>query len=146
MKLHQLTKVNKRSGKRLGRGLGSGKGKTAARGTKGQKARENVPVGFIGGTLPLYKKLPFRRGKGNVKRSIKMIPLSLGKLSVFKANSEVDLQSVIDHKLVLEKDAKKHGVKIMGEGEVQVALKVKLPTTSSAASKISKAGGEVGRV
>lgn len=65
MKLNQLPKLKNRGKKRLGRGLGSGKGKTAGRGTKGQKARGKIPVNFSGAGLALYKKLPLRRGKGN---------------------------------------------------------------------------------
>ena len=62
MQLHKLFKTTDKKAKRVGRGLGSGKGKTSGRGMKGQKSRENIPAGFIGGTLPLYKKLPYRRG------------------------------------------------------------------------------------
>lgn len=68
MKLHQLTKIKTKDKKRLGRGIGSGKGKTAGRGTKGQKARGKIPQTFTGG-LSLYKKLPLRRGYGNPKMS-----------------------------------------------------------------------------
>lgn len=70
MKLHELMKVRAKSRKRLGRGLGSGKGKTAGRGTKGQKARGKIPATFVG-SLPLYKKLPLKRGQGNPKPSKK---------------------------------------------------------------------------
>ncbi len=73
MKLHQLSVVSHRSKKRVGRGLGSGKGKTGGRGTKGQKARGKIALGFIGGTLPLYKKLPYRRGLGNAKQTQKSV-------------------------------------------------------------------------
>lgn len=70
MKLHELMKIKTKNRKRLGRGLGSGKGKTVGRGTKGQKARGKMPAGFVG-NLPLYKKLPLRRGKGNPNPSKK---------------------------------------------------------------------------
>ena len=143
MKLHQLVKTTERSKKRVGRGLGSGKGKTSGRGMKGQKARGKVAAGFIGGTLPLYKKLPFNRGVGNPKRSTKMIPLPLAKLSVFSPGEVVDLQSLVEHGLVSEKKARKFGVKIMGVGEVDKSLNIKLPLTSSAAAKVKKAGGEI---
>lgn len=145
MKLDQLTKITKRSQKRLGRGMGSGKGKTSGRGTKGQKARGKVALGFIGGTLPFYKKLPFRRGLGNAKQTIKMLPLSLSKLSIFPNDSVVDLQSLIDKKLISDKQAIKRGVKIVGDADIQVKLEVKVPTTAKAAQKIEKAGGKVVR-
>jgi len=56
MKLNNLPKTTIPSKQRLGRGTGSGPGKTSGRGTKGQKARGKIPLGFIGGTLPLYRK------------------------------------------------------------------------------------------
>lgn len=143
MELDKLSKVTARPKKRLGRGTGSGKGKTAGRGTKGQKARENVPAGFIGGTLPLYRKLPFRRGLGNLKRSADTLTVSLEKLSAFGDNSTVDLQGLIDLKIINSKDAKKRGVKIVGNGEIKVSLTVALPISSSAAAKIEKAGGKI---
>lgn len=145
MKLHTLSKVVAKSKKRVGRGLSSGKGKTAGRGTKGQKARGKVPPGFIGGTLPLYKKLPYRRGIGNARRSVKMVAVSLSKLNVFAAGETVDLQGLVAKGLVSEKRAKSGGVKITGEGELERKLLVKLPVTASAAAKIAKVGGEVAR-
>ena len=74
MKLESLPKITQKRRKRLGRGFGSGKGKTAGRGTKGQKAREKVKFGFEGGQLPLTKRLPLRRGKGRNK-PLKPAPL-----------------------------------------------------------------------
>lgn len=146
MQLHKLTKNTDRKAKRLGRGLGSGKGKTSGRGMKGQKARENVPVGFIGGTLPLYKKLPYRRGLGNSKQSSKAVILPLSKLSVFKAGTVVDIQNVVDKGLVNKKAALKRGVKVTSDGNLEIALTVNLPTTAPAAQKIEKAGGKVSSV
>ncbi|MCL5784272.1 MAG: 50S ribosomal protein L15 [Patescibacteria group bacterium] len=146
MRLHNLITVTIHSNKIVGRGIGSGRGKTAGRGTKGQKARGNVPVGFIGGTLPLYKKLPFRRGLGNSKRSPKASAVYLSKLNVFEKGAVVDLNSLITHKLVKESDVKKFGVKVVGNGELKKTLTVQLPTTISAAKKIEKAGGKVVRV
>ncbi len=60
MKLHKLLKFKKDLKKRVGRGIGSGLGKTAGRGTKGQKARGKIPVGFSGSGLALFKKLPLK--------------------------------------------------------------------------------------
>lgn len=145
MNLHALNKIVTKSKKRVGRGLSSGKGKTAGRGTKGQKARGRVPVGFIGGTLPLYKKLPYKRGIGNSKKSTKMVVVSLSKLNVFSAGETVDLQSLVVKGLISDKRAKSMGVKISGEGDLQKKLIVKLPVTASAAAKITNIGGEVAR-
>src|SRR3989344_1293381 len=100
MQLHKLFKTTDKKAKRVGRGLGSGKGKTSGRGMKGQKSRENIPAGFIGGTLPLYKKLPYRRGLGNPKQSPKTVVIPVAKLAAFPAGSTVDIQSVIDKGLV----------------------------------------------
>lgn len=143
MKLHTLDKTTIKSKRRIGRGIGSGRDKTAGRGYKGQKARGKVALGFIGGTLPLYKKLPFKRGLGNSKKSIKMIPIPLSKLSSFKTGSIVDLASLIEHKILLEGKAQKFGAKIMGDGEISVPLTIKLPITVAAGKKIEKAGGKV---
>lgn len=143
MKLHTLNKTITKSKKRLGRGLGSGKGKTGGRGTKGQKARGKVALGFIGGTLPVYKKLPFRRGLGNPKRSVKMVILPSSRFSVFKKGAVVDLQSLINQGIVNERVVKKRGIKITGEGDINIPLTVKLSTTAKAAEKIEKAGGKI---
>lgn len=139
--LNQLLKVKHRSKKRLGRGVGSGKGKTAARGTKGQKARGKIPATFTG-SLSLYKKLPLKRGKGNPKRSQKPKAISLSVLNIFKTKEVIDLAKLLEAKIISEKEAKS-GVKILGEGEVSKALTVKLKTSNVARQKIEKAGGEV---
>lgn len=143
MELYQLPKITQRSKKRLGRGLGSGKGKTGGRGTKGQKARGKVAKGFIGGTLPMYKKLPYRRGFGNKKSNSNMLILSLSKLSIFEDNSEVGVQQLIEKGLLKEKKVKKYGVKITGVGDITKKLIINLPTTKGAALKIKKAGGKI---
>lgn len=141
MKLHEVLKIKQRSKKRLGQGIGSGKGKTAGRGTKGQKARGKIPVGFTGG-LPLYKKLPLKRGKGNPNFQPKAKVINLSQLNVFKQNTLVDLNKLIEEKLVSQKDAK-NGVKVLGSGEISLALTIKLPVSESARKKIEKAGGKV---
>lgn len=143
MQLHELIKIKTRSQKRVGRGTGSGKGKTGGRGTKGQKARGKVPAGFIGGTLPIYKKLPFRRGLGNPKRAAKITPIPLSKLANLPAGSLVDMQSLINSKIITAKDAAKKGVKVVGNGELNIPLEIRLPISASAAKKVEKAGGKV---
>ena len=142
MKLHELTKITTRPNKRVGRGLGSGKGKTAGRGTKGQKARGKIPQSFIGGTLPLYKRLPLRRGQGNLRPLSKPIPLGLDKLGIFKDKSIISLEALIKEKIVSEKEAKR-GIKILGQGEIKSALVIRIPISLSAQKKIEEAGGKV---
>lgn len=143
--LNQLNKTNRRSSKRLGRGLGSGKGKTAARGTKGQKARGKIPAGFSGSGLPLYKKLPLRRGFGNTVLGKKIAVLNLSDLSIFKAKDIIDIEKLIEVNLISKKDAKK-GVKILGSGEIISALTIKLPVSDQARKKIEEKGGKVENV
>lgn len=144
MKLSNLIKVKTSAKKRLGRGLGSGKGKTSGRGTKGQKARGKIPQTFTG-NLALYKKLPLRRGKGNVSITAKPKIIKLDKLSVFKARTVVDIIKLLEEKIVLEKDIK-NGVKILGVGEITNALIVRLPVSKNARQQIEKAGGKVENV
>ncbi|MBI2040000.1 50S ribosomal protein L15 [Candidatus Microgenomates bacterium] len=141
MRLHQLIKVKNKSKKRLGRGIGSGKGKTAGRGTKGQKARGKIPAEFSG-SLPLYKKLPLKRGYGNPRLSKKPKLVNLSDLNIFKVKSVVDLESLLQAKVITDKEAKK-GVKILGTGEIDKALIVKLPVSEKARSKIEKKGGKI---
>lgn len=142
MKLHELLKVKSKDKKRVGRGIGSGLGKTAGRGTKGQKARGSMPVGFTGGGLPTYKKLPLRRGLGNRVVSSKPKTLSLDKLNIFKANSVVDLEQLLKVGLISKKDSKK-GIKILADGQLSVKLVVNLPLSKKAKTAIEKLGGKV---
>lgn len=142
MRLHQLIKTTSRSKKRLGRGVGSGRGKTAGRGTKGQKSRGKIPVAFSGSGLPFYKKLPLRRGLGNPKISSKSFVLNLGDLAEFKAKSVVDIEGLLNHGLINKKDTKR-GVKILGNGEIKVALSIKVPVSLKAKKKIEAKGGKV---
>lgn len=127
--------------KRLGRGIGSGKGKTAGRGTKGQKARGKIPVSFTG-NLPLYKKLPLRRGLGNPAKSPKPKTISLSRLNDFPARASIDLEQLIQTKLLSEKEAR-FGVKILATGDLKKALTIKLPVSNSARQKIEAVRGKV---
>lgn len=141
MKLHNLLKVNIKSKKRLGRGLGSGKGKTGGRGTKGQKARGKIPIAFTG-DLAFFKKLPLKKGKDNLKSRTKKTTLNLSKLDIFKDKTVVDLEKLIEMKIISEKQAKR-GVKILDKGELNRMLTVKLSVSASARKKIEKRGGKV---
>ena len=143
MNLTGLPQITKKSKRRLGQGHGTGRGKTAGRGTKGQKSRGKISLSFEGGAQPLIKRLPFRRGKGRNKSfRVKPYVLNLDKLNLLKKNSIVDIDLLIKEGLV-SKDAKKDGVKILGEGKLSVTLTVNVPTSKSAREKIETAGGKV---
>lgn len=141
MILDNLLQVKTRTKKRVGRGVGSGKGKTSGRGTKGQKARGKIPVGFTG-SLSLYKKLPLRRGQGNSKVSSKVQIINLGQLNVFKTKTVVDISKLVEANIISEKEGK-GGIKVLGNGELKSALIIKLLTSKAARQKIEKAGGKV---
>ncbi|MBI2085795.1 50S ribosomal protein L15 [Candidatus Daviesbacteria bacterium] len=130
--------------KRLGRGIGSGKGKTAGRGTKGQKARGKIPATFTGG-LSLYKKLPLRRGKGNPNLSIKPKLISLSQLNIFKDEEVVDINKLLEAKIISGTEAKK-GVKLLDNGELTKKLTIKIPMSATAQKKIEKLGGKIENV
>lgn len=144
MNLTDLEKIKAKRKKRVGQGHGSGRGKTSGRGTKGQKARGDVPLDFEGGALPLIKRLPLLRGKGRNK-SIKEKPyvLNVSLLNKLPKGSVVDIETLAKHGLVKLDSAKQKGVKILGEGDITVALTVKLPISKQASEKIQKAGGSV---
>lgn len=144
MALHNLIKVKTHNKKRLGQGHGSGKVKTSGRGTKGQHARNKVPSYFEGGALPLTKRIPYLRGKGRNKSfSKKPLTLNVKLLNDFPKNQTVDVDSLIKFGIVKSDEAKKFGVKILGDGELKQSLKVAVPVTKSAAKKIEKAGGQI---
>ena len=144
MKLESLPKITQRKKKRLGLGHGSGRGKTAGRGTKGQKARGKIPISFEGGALSLIKRLPFRRGKGRNKVFKKNpIVVNVKILNILKKGSIVDIKTLVENRIVDEKDANVYGVKILGDGILNVPLAVRLPVSKGAELKIEKAGGSV---
>ncbi len=142
MKLNTLTKIKNPSKKRVGRGIGSGLGKTSGRGTKGQKARGRMGIGFTGAGLPTYKKLPNRSGYGNrsVTQKAKVIDLSM--LNIFKANSIIDVEQLLNLKLVTKKDLRQ-GVKVLADGKLTKKLTVKLLVSKKAKAEIEKMGGGV---
>lgn len=146
MNLLTLPKVKVKAKKRLGRGHGSGRGKTAGRGTKGQKARERIRLGFEGGQMRLIKRLPLLRGRGRNK-GIKLTPLivNLKYLSTLPSGTVVTLDTLINYRIVSSDEAKRYGVKILGDGSVAVPLIIRLPISHSAQRKIEAAGGRVER-
>lgn len=142
--LHTLPKIITKELRRGGQGHGSGRGKTAGRGTKGQKARNKVAPHFEGGALPLTKRLPFLRGKGRNKAFVaKPTPINIASLAKLPANTVVDEKILVEHNLVSEKEVLLYGVKILGFGELNHALTVTVPVSKQAAEKIEKVGGSI---
>jgi len=143
MKLHELSPPAKsrKSDKRLGRGVGSGWGKTAGRGSKGYNSRSGggVRPGYEGGQMPIQRRLP-KRGFTNIfKKNIAVI--NLRDLLAFESGSLVDEAALVKAGLV---KGQKDGIKLLGHGEIQVALNVKLNQVSkSARQKIEAAGGSI---
>ena len=143
MQIHEL-KRNTKSKKKRQIGRGGKRGKTSGRGTKGQNARSSRALSFEGGALPLIKRLPFRRGKGRNKVfKIRPIAINVKALGLLKKGSVVDLEALIKAHIVNAKDAKIYGVKILGDGDINVSLVIKLPVSKGAKKKIEKAGGSV---
>lgn len=140
----QLQKTTTKKLRRLGQGHGSGRGKTGGRGQKGQNARSRRALSFEGGALPLIKRLPFRRGKGrNPSLTNKPVIINLKVLNLLPAKSVVDIDTLIKHNIVASSDAKRFGVKILGDGELKSSFTVKLPISNQARKKVEKAGGTV---
>ncbi len=127
--------------KRVGRGLGSGHGKTATRGTKGQKARSGggVRPGFEGGQMPIQRRLP-KRGFTPLDRKTFTL-INIRDLKSFENGSTVDLPVMLQMGIIRHL---RDGVKLLGHGEIQTALFVKVNKCSQGArQKIEAAGGTV---
>lgn len=131
------------SSKRLGRGIGSGLGKTSGKGHKGQWARSGggVRPGFEGGQMPLIRRIPKRGFNNNFRKVYSIVNLSV--LNSLEAGSIVDKAFLLEKGLI--KDIKNDaGLKVLGNGELTVALTVKAAKFSSTAKEaIEKAGGKV---
>jgi large subunit ribosomal protein L15 len=123
---------------RVGRGEGGRRGKTAGRGTKGTKARYQVPVGFQGGTTPLHMRFPKLRGFKNPFRTEYQV-VNLDKLgSLFPEGGDVSIEDLVSKGAVRSG----HLVKVLGSGEISVAVNVTANAFSgSAKQKIEAAGG-----
>ncbi|MCL6533694.1 MAG: 50S ribosomal protein L15 [Fimbriimonadales bacterium] len=143
MELHTLKPQpgSKKRRKRVGRGIGSGHGKTATRGTKGQKARDTIPPRFEGGQTPIHRRLPVRVGFKNVNR-VEYAIVNVGTLAQrFQPNDTVTPEILKERRIVRKL---KDGVKILGEGEITFPLTVHAHAISeSARAKIEAAGGTV---
>jgi large subunit ribosomal protein L15 len=143
MKLNELSppKGARKAVKRLGRGVGSGHGKTAGRGTKGQKARSggNIRPGYEGGQMPLQRRLP-KRGFTNIFRQEFAI-INIRDLARFEKGSVVDKDALMNAGL-LERHS--DSVKLLGQGTIDYPLVLKVQRCSkSARAKLEAAGGSV---
>ena len=123
---------------RRGRGHGSGNGKTAGKGHKGQKARSGAPrIGFEGGQMPLYRRLP-KRGFTN-RNTKEIVAINISELERFRSGSTVTIEKMMEVGLIKNP---KDGVKILGNGEFTKKLNVKANAFSaSAVEKIEALGG-----
>jgi large subunit ribosomal protein L15 len=125
---------------RVGRGEGS-KGKTAGRGTKGTKARYQVPARFEGGQMPLSRRLPKLKGFSNAKFTTTYQVVNTGRLAeLYPSGGEVTPEGLAANGAVRRGEL----VKVLGNGDVTVALRVSAHAVSqSARQKIEAAGGTV---
>jgi len=140
MKLHelQLNEGARKSRKRVGRGTGSGHGKTSTRGQKGQNARSGggVRLGFEGGQMPLFQRLP-KRGFTNINRTEYAV-VNLDALNRFEDGTEVTPELLLETGIVSNQ---KSGVKILAKGTIEKKLTVKAHKFSAAAKEAIEAAG-----
>ena len=139
LQLHDLAPApgSKKRKIRVGRGEAGRRGKTAGRGTKGTKARGNVPTWFEGGRTPIHRQVPQLKGFKNPNKVV-FNPVNVGELAEFAAGTEITPDVLRGAGL-----AKKKGpVKVLGTGDIAVALTVRVDAASdSARRKIEAAGG-----
>lgn len=143
MKLHELKAAggSTKNPKRKGRGTGTGNGTTAGRGMNGQKSRSGggVRLGFEGGQMPLYRRLP-KRGFTNIWGTEYTV-LNVDALNKFEAGTVVTPEMLKEAGLVKQV---KDGIKILGDGKLEKNLTVQAHNfTKTAVEKIESAGGKV---
>ena len=146
MQLNSLIKNNKKK-IRVGRGIGSGKGKTSARGHKGQKSRSGVAIkSFEGGQMPLYRRLP-KRGFKSIKTNKLIAILNLSKIQNIIDKPKNEIKKNLDLKILKEKNLinkKIKKLKILGSGEIKKNIEISAHFASKQAlKKIEKAGGKI---
>lgn len=124
---------------RKGRGHASGNGKTAGKGHKGQKARSGAPrIGFEGGQMPLYRRIP-KRGFKNINHK-EIVAVNIDRLEAFENDSTVTITDLIEKRIIKNE---KDGVKFLGGGELTKKLNVQANAFSkSAKEKIEALGGK----
>lgn len=142
MKLNNLTYTEgaRDTHYRKGRGIGSGNGKTSGKGHKGQNSRSGggVALGFEGGQLPLFRRLP-KRGFKNVNR-VTYATINLNVLDSFKEGTTVNAALLIENKLIKKEY---DGLKVLGGGTISKPLTVQASAFSKSAKEaIEKAGGK----
>ena len=143
MKLHELkyNEGSKKDIKRLGRGSSSGTGKTSGKGQKGQNARSGggVRIGFEGGQLPLYRRLP-KRGFSNAMFKTTYAVINVSDLNMFDEDTLVTPE-LLKEMGIIKKELS--GIKVLGNGSLEKKLTVKAHSFSnSAIKKIEAAGGK----
>ena len=133
--------------KRVGRGIGSGKGKTSARGGKGQTARSGVALnGFEGGQTPLHRRLP-KRGFNNkiFRKDFKVI--NLGRLQAALDDGKLKPEGTLDSAALVSSGVLRRlgdGVRLLAKGEIRAAITIEVAGASKAAiAAVEKAGGRV---
>ncbi len=149
MKLNELSdnKGARKSRIRVGRGIGSGKGKTAGRGVKGQKARSGVTGirAYEGGQMPLYMRLP-KRGFNKPNRAA-YVEVNIGRLQSAVDAGKLDASKTIDVNTLVEAGVlrrAKQGVRLLGTGELKAKLTLVVAHASAGAkAAVEKAGGSV---
>jgi len=142
MKLHELASQtgSKKRKRRVGRGIAAGQGASCGFGMRGQKSRSGTGTkpGFEGGQMPLYRRVPKLKHFTLVNQKVYTI-INVGKLSSLSAGSEVTLASLIEQGIITTDSGP---LKILGNGELSVSLKIKAAAfTASAKTKIESAGG-----
>jgi large subunit ribosomal protein L15 len=149
MKLNEIAdNAGSRKGRmRVGRGIGSGKGKTAGRGVKGQKARPGVAVkGFEGGQMPLHRRLP-KRGFKNTPFAKKLNEINLDRVQAAIDAGKLDAKKKVDGAALKAAGVvrkAKDGVRLLANGELKAAVTFEIEGASkAAAAAVEKAGGSV---
>ncbi|MGB9498780.1 MAG: 50S ribosomal protein L15 [Dissulfuribacterales bacterium] len=143
MRLHELapSEGSRSSRKRKGRGVGSGLGKTAGRGSKGHRSRSGggVRPGFEGGQMPIHRRLP-KRGFTNIFKK-KILIINIRDLQRFESGEAVDSETLLKAGMI---KGRHDGIKLLGQGDIDFPLTVKVNAASkSAMEKIKAAGGNV---
>ena len=148
MKLHELSDNPgaRQRRTRVGRGIGSGKGSTAGRGQKGQKSRSGVSLlGFEGGQMPLYRRLP-KRGFHN-RFSKSYAEVNLGRLQAAIDAGKLNAKATIDAETLRAAGLARRapdGVRLLAKGEIKAKLTIEVAGASAAAvAAVEKAGGKV---
>jgi len=145
LELHDLRPAEgaKRKRKRVGRGRASGHGKTSTRGHNGQGQRSGYGqrFGFEGGQTPLFRRLPKIHNFDQHPNRREWVLVNVGMLSIFAANSEVTPETLVEQNILKKQSS---SLRILGNGELKIALKVRAHHVSEGArKKIEAAGGSV---